>query len=107
MPVPGEWIKVLEPGELPDGAVRGVECAGRSLCLVRHEGQAAALDNVCPHQGAPLSTGWLYEGKLVCAWHGWAFDPTTGEMPGMGARVPTFKVEEREDGLYVRLPVVP
>jgi len=42
-----------------------------------------ALDNVCPHRGAPLGQGWVRDVTtadgsahtcLVCPYHGWAFD---------------------------------
>lgn len=38
----------------------------------------------------------------MCPWHGWEYDPITGETPGpFDDRVPCFPVEEREDGIWV------
>jgi vanillate monooxygenase len=49
---------------------------GRRICNVpmvfwRNErGQVAALEDFCPHRGAPLSLGILRGGNLVCGYHG-------------------------------------
>jgi len=34
------------------------------------EGNPVALEDFCPHRGAPLSLGKVCEGKLVCGYHG-------------------------------------
>jgi vanillate O-demethylase monooxygenase subunit len=48
------------------------------------EGKAAALEDFCPHRGAPLSLGFLREGSLVCGYHGLAMgcDGRAASMPG-------------------------
>ena len=70
--------------------------------MTRHEGNYAALDNRCPHQGGPLGEGSIENGLLRCPWHGWDFDPTTGKPPGgYDDGVKTYPVEVRDDGVYV------
>jgi pyruvate oxidase len=65
----------------------------------------ACLDNKCPHQGGPLGEGSIENGMLRCPWHGWDFDPLTGQPPGgYDDGVATFPVEIREDGVYIGLP---
>lgn len=57
-----------------------VQLCGREMVLFRDatSGDVQALDNVCPHRGAPLSSGWLSEKEsgtcVVCPYHGWALD---------------------------------
>ncbi|MBW1832328.1 MAG: Rieske (2Fe-2S) protein, partial [Deltaproteobacteria bacterium] len=99
------WLKVLDPEELPEGRVKAVTCKHRTLCLTHFEGQFAALDNKCPHQGGPLGEGSIEGGLLRCPWHGWDFDPLTGKPPGgFDDGVETFPLEVREDGVYVSFP---
>lgn len=99
------WCKVLEPGALEEGAVRSVHCEGRALCLVKANGRFAALDDACPHQGAPLGDGWVEEGLLICPRHAWAFDPFKGSLAGSEVQeIVTYPTEERADGVYVSLP---
>jgi len=96
------WEKVLEPDELPEGRVRAVTCHLATVCMSRFEGEYAALDNKCPHQGGPLGEGSIENGWLRCPWHGWDFHPTTGKSPGsFDGGVATFPVEVRDDGIYV------
>ncbi len=99
------WLKVLDPDELPEGRVAPVTCKHRTLCLTHFEGEYAALDNKCPHQGGPLGEGSIESGWLRCPWHGWDFHPLTGKPPGgFDDGVDTFPVEVRDDGVYVRFP---
>jgi len=102
------WYKVAEVGELKDGEVRAVQAGTQSLALTCYQGQVAALDNACPHQGGPLGEGSIEcnDGSedcwLRCPWHGWDFHPLTGRSPGAHEDgVPTFPVEQRDDGVYV------
>ena len=80
-----------------------------SIALTRYRGRYGALQNACPHQGGPLGEGSIEAGVedkcwLRCPWHGWDFDPLTGESPGgHGDGLTTYPVEEREDGIYVGL----
>ena len=99
------WLKVLDLDELPEGRVKPVTCKHRTLCLTHFEGEFAALDNKCPHQGGPLGEGSIESGLLRCPWHGWDFHPLTGEPPGgFDDGVETFPVEVRKDGVYVAFP---
>ena len=86
---------VCPAAELPPGERRIVEIGGRSIGVFNVGGEYYALTNVCPHQRAPLCEGtltgtthsdgvddveWVRDGEvLVCPWHGWEFDVTTGE----------------------------
>jgi pyruvate oxidase len=82
------WYKVAEVGELKDGEVRAAQAGTQSLALTCYQGQIAALDNACPHQGGPLGEGSIEcsDGSddcwLRCPWHGWDFHPLTGRSPG-------------------------
>ncbi len=100
------WFKVLESGALQPGRVQVVTAGHKSLALTHHDGKISALDNRCPHQGGPLGEGSIEGGWLRCPWHGWDFHPCTGKPPGgYDDGVETFVVEERDDGVWVGLPV--
>ena len=93
------WYKALEPDELPEGRVKTVVCGLEPVCMTHYQDQYAALNSKCPHQGGPLGEGDIENGLLRCPWHGWDYDPLTGEPPdGYGDCVGTYPVEIREDG---------
>lgn len=109
-----DWHKVAELDELAEARVKSASAGGRSLAIVHFDGQYAAMDNHCPHQGGPLGEGSIEKGVdgkcwLRCPWHGWDFDPLTGKPPGghEDSGQETFPVEMREDGVYVGLPPAP
>ena len=100
-----QWYKALTRDELPDGRVKTVTIGTESICMTHYDGQYAALDNHCPHQGGPLGEGSIENGLLRCPWHGWDYCPLTGSPPGdeFDDGVPTYETEVREDGIYVAI----
>jgi thiamine pyrophosphate-dependent acetolactate synthase large subunit-like protein/nitrite reductase/ring-hydroxylating ferredoxin subunit len=100
-----EWVKV-DPGGLEVDRVTTVVAAGRALCLTRTAAGYGALDNHCPHQGGPLGDGQIADGYVICPWHAYEYDPITGTPPpGFKDAATCYPIDERDDGLYVELPV--
>jgi nitrite reductase/ring-hydroxylating ferredoxin subunit len=67
---------------IPPGSGQAHTVAGRRLALFNVDGKIHAMDDTCPHAGAPLSDGRLSGCVITCPWHGWSFDVTNGRMPG-------------------------
>ena len=101
----GGWHKILESGELPEGRVRTITVGRHSLAVSRYQGAFGALDNRCPHQGGPLGEGSIENGWLRCPWHGYDYNPLDGSPPeGFDDAPACYPAQERDDGVYVRLP---
>jgi pyruvate oxidase len=95
-----EWHKVAEPEELDEGRVMTVTVGRRSLALTHHKGQFGCLDNHCPHQKGPLGEGTIEGDWLRCPWHGYDYDPLTGQPPeGFSDAPACFETEVRDDGV--------
>ncbi|MCK5077188.1 MAG: thiamine pyrophosphate-binding protein, partial [Calditrichia bacterium] len=45
----------------------------------------------------------IQDGMIRCPWHGHPFDPISGKSLGKDADLKTFEVEEREDGVYLKI----
>jgi nitrite reductase (NADH) small subunit len=74
-----EFIKLTVQSELPAvDEAKEFPCGDRTLCIANVGGTYSAMDNVCPHRGGPLGEGTVERGKVVCPWHGWAWDAKTG-----------------------------
>lgn len=98
------YTVVARSAELDEGALLGVVVEGARVCLARHAGRVFALDDECPHQGYPLSSGELLDGgRVECPWHGAQFDCRSGlvqQGPATDA-VATWAVREVEGSIQV------
>ena len=75
----GKLVTVGRVEDLPEGRCATVELLnGKELALYNVGGQFHAVENFCPHKGAPLADGDLSGHTIECAWHGWRFDIRTG-----------------------------
>jgi nitrite reductase (NADH) small subunit len=73
-------IKLAAQSELPAiNEAKEFPCGDRTICVANVNGTITAMDNVCLHRGGPLGQGVIEKGKVICPWHGWAWDPTTGQ----------------------------
>jgi thiamine pyrophosphate-dependent acetolactate synthase large subunit-like protein/nitrite reductase/ring-hydroxylating ferredoxin subunit len=100
-----QWHKAIDSDSLDDGDVTVCTVGLKSVALTKLRGEYGAIDNHCPHQGGPLGQGTVENGKIRCPWHGFDFDPFTGEAAGgPDFDVPTYPVEVRADGVYVATP---
>lgn len=77
-----QFVKVAEVDELSPGEMKAVEVGEDQILLANVAGNIYACDDVCTHQGAPLSEGALEGDKVECPWHGSVFNVVTGEVIG-------------------------
>jgi nitrite reductase (NADH) small subunit len=83
----------------PDGQAKEIPCGDKTICVANVNGTISAMDNVCLHRGGPLGQGMIEGGKVVCPWHGWQWNPHTGEAvdnPTAKVAVYPLKVENGE-----------
>ena len=53
---------------------------GHPLLLGRkNDGSIFAMRDLCPHRGIPLSAGWFDGERVTCKYHGWEFEPCSGQ----------------------------
>lgn len=64
------WYVACTPSEIDDKPLGRTICGERIVFYRGPEGQVAAVEDFCPHRGAPLSLGRVIEGQLVCGYHG-------------------------------------
>jgi nitrite reductase (NADH) small subunit len=100
-----EFVKIGSVAELPgENEAKEFECAGKTICVARVNGEISAMDNVCVHRGGPLGQGVVMDGKIICPWHGWQFDPKTGKtLMGRDMGVPVYRIKIEGDEVFVEL----
>jgi len=82
----------------------------------RDDGRLFAMRDNCPHRGIPLSCGWFDGRELTCRYHGWAFEPASGQcnrIPSLTSHdtldpskiyATAFPCEERDGYAWVYVP---
>ncbi len=100
-----EFTPVATVGQLSDPGQLLVQVDQQLVLLICAGGQYFAMDDVCTHDGGPLSEGALDESAVACPRHGAKFDFRTGSaltMPATQAtKVHETKVEDQQ--VWVRL----
>ena len=101
-----EFVLVASTSELSENGTLLVEVDDRLVMLARVGDRYFALDDLCTHDGGPLSDGALGEDcTIACPRHGAKFDLATGAALTMPATQPTQAHEVRVEGdqILVRL----
>jgi 3-phenylpropionate/trans-cinnamate dioxygenase ferredoxin component len=98
---------VARTTDLVDPGSMLVEVEDRLVVLIHAAGHWYALDDVCTHDGGPLSEGPVHatSGTIACPRHGAQFDLRTGAPRTMPATKPTKAHEVKVEGgqVFVRL----
>lgn len=106
--------------EIPCGGRKIVHVKGREIGIFHVKGAFHALQNICPHQGAPVCLGdvagtnrpsnpdeyqWEREGEILrCPWHGWEFDLCSGRSLFDGqVRVKTYLTGVENGAVWVEM----
>ncbi|HEV3081098.1 MAG TPA: non-heme iron oxygenase ferredoxin subunit [Gemmataceae bacterium] len=100
------FTKVATIEELPAGTAKAVVINGRKLALFNLGGNIYAIEDTCPHRGAPLSEGECDGTTVICPWHGASFDLTSGAVlsPPASSGVMAFKVQLVGNEVQIDLP---
>ena len=103
----GGWVKVAAKGDIKENACLGVRAGGKEIAIFHLPGgEFRATDNVCSHEYALLTEGWMENGCIECPLHAAQFDIRTGKALSAPADVDlaVFAVKIEGDDILVNLP---
>lgn len=107
--------------ELEEAVPRIVAIEGRSIGVIKSNGEIYAVRNVCPHKRAPICKGLvkgtmlpsdpgefvfgMHNDILQCPWHGWEFDLKSGETicQNSSKKLTFYPVKIEDDAVYVEV----
>ena len=100
------WHLLGTRDELLARAPFTVKIERHRVAVFHHAGRFRAISDICNHRGGPLSEGRLNGEFVMCPWHAWEYSVITGKGPAGydEEQVPVYAVEERADGVYLKLP---
>jgi nitrite reductase/ring-hydroxylating ferredoxin subunit len=99
-----ELVRICSVEEIPSGEVRAFTVEGYDIAVFNTGDEFFALENRCPHMGAPLSEGEIVDNCVCCHDHGWIIDLDTGEVVDReGEMAATFPLIIRDGEIYVQL----
>jgi nitrite reductase/ring-hydroxylating ferredoxin subunit len=122
--VPRSQVVVGNSGNVEEGGRIVVSVDGEEVGIFRVDGVLYAWSNYCVHAGGPICQGLIInrveerltddkrslgdyfaeQRHIVCPWHGYEYDITTGEHPAdPRLRLRSFPVFEREGEIVVEL----
>ena len=101
----GEYVKVCEVTDVPPGTMHPVEVGEVKLMIVNLDSTLYAVNRICTHEDAELSTGFLMGSVVTCPLHLSRFDVKTGEVENPPATVPlaTYKLKVEGTSVYVQV----
>lgn len=111
-----DWYPAMRSEVLQGKRMATAMLLGIPLVLGRREdGRLFAMRDLCPHRGIPLSCGWFDGKSLTCKYHGWVFEPVSGqcmEIPSLtqedtfprNLHGMAYPCEERDGYAWVYVP---
>lgn len=91
--------------DIPPGEGRAYYVGTERIAVFRQRNNKYfAVQNECPHRGAPLSDGILGAGTVLCPFHAWRFDLASGECHSDPCTLKTYKLRVTDGLLYLKLP---
>ncbi|WP_017525520.1 non-heme iron oxygenase ferredoxin subunit [Pusillimonas noertemannii] len=99
------WIKIAQVGQVDEDESLAIEVDGKQLALHHTEGEYFVTDNVCTHQYALLSDGYIEDGCVECPLHQAQFDLRTGKAMCAPATIDiqTYQVKTEGEDILVEL----
>ncbi len=112
-----DWYPALRTATLRKGKLATAILLDIPLVLGRRsDGRVFAMRDSCPHRGIPLSVGWFDGQRVTCRYHGWEFEPCSGQcahIPSLSSHdnldatriyATAFPCEERDGHAWVFVP---
>ena len=103
----GDWVRAAAKADVAEGFCLGVRIGDKDVAIYHLPGgEFHATGNVCPHEFALLSDGWLEDGCIECPLHAAQFDVRTGKVLSGPAEadIAVYPIKAEGDDLLVQLP---
>jgi naphthalene 1,2-dioxygenase ferredoxin component len=99
------WKRAIATGDVEEDDLVGVSLAGREIAVYNLKGRFYATDNICTHEHACLSEGFVIDDIIECPLHQGRFHIPTGEAKGapVHIRLRTYPVKVEGGEVFVQI----
>ena len=99
-----DWYPAMRSESLRESKLLTAMLLDLPLVLGRRkDGKIFAMRDSCPHRGIPLSVGWFDGERLTCRYHGWEFEPCSGQC----AKIPSLSSLDKLDATRIYATAYP
>lgn len=100
-----KFVKVANVDDIPNGEALQVDVGGHPCALVRVNDEVYCVDDICTHEHAHLSEGFVEGYEIECPLHGSIFDVRTGGVKSLPATedLKTFPVKVENGEVQVEV----
>lgn len=98
-----EFVAVAAVSELPAGGRLSAVVDDRAVLVVRVGDEYYCIEDVCTHDGQPLTNGPISGCEITCPRHGARFSLATGKPLCMPATSPVSRFEVRITGDQIEI----
>ena len=99
-----EFVRVMAAADLPPGSCTEVLAGGQPIALCNVDGTFYAIGDRCSHRGGPLGQGLMDGHVVMCPWHAWTYDVTTGiSTVNPDIRVACYEVKVEDGQVLVKV----
>lgn len=99
------FIPVAALSELSEDSGKAIRVNNEVVALFKLDnGEIFAVENSCPHVGAPLDNGIVEDKAITCLWHGWSFDLLTGNSTNCpGVKIKTYPIKIQDGQVWLEV----
>ena len=101
-----EWYRIADSFEeivLQQNGMGVFEVGEKKICVAKYREEWFAFNQKCPHASGNLTEGYIDAiGNVVCPVHRYRFNIRNGRNVD-GYFLKVYPLEERTDGIYVKL----
>ncbi len=101
----GKLLELCRTEDVKDGEMKPFDIENKQIMVVNNDGRFFAVDRICTHADADLSTGFLSGGNVICPLHLSAFNLANGQPTNPPATRPikTYAVKIENNKIFVEV----
>ena len=100
-----DYVTACNLTDVAPGTIFPVDIGEVHMMIINVDGELYALNRICTHETADLSTGFLIGTEITCPLHLSRFDVRTGTVQNPPATIPltTYKLKTEGAAVYVKI----